>query len=286
MGEDFAGVYPDVKVTVNRSGTGSGFQKFLRADIDIAAASRSIDPNEDAALRAKHIAYIEIPIAYDGVSVIVNPQNTWADKLTLSELARAWTSRSTVRYWSDIRPSFPRERVSFYGPTDNHGTYEYFTEAIMRRKNDLREDCQKNQEYNAVIQAVSTDKDALAYVGFNYFDENKQKVRAVPIDSGNGGVEPSSETIANGSYSPLSRPLFLYVSKRSYDTKPQVKAFVWFVLGDRGEQAIADSKYVSLPKALRANVAQNVMAEKTGTFFASVRPGSRLDDLYSRVAHD
>ena len=283
MGEDFGADNSNVKVTINRSGTGSGFQKFVRGDIDIATASRSIEPKEDSDLKAKGIDYIEVPIAYDGVSVVVNPQNNWADKLTTDELKKAWQSNSTVKLWSDIRPSFPKEKINFYGPTDNHGTYEYFTEAINKKKNDIREDCQKNQEYNAIIQAVSGDKDGIAYVGFNYYDENKDKVKIVPVDSGAGPVAPSADTIANGTYTPLSRPLFLYVSKKAYDTKPQVKAFIQFALGDKGNQAVTDSKYVLLPKELHDLILKHVADETTGTLFAKVTPGTKLTDLYAKV---
>jgi len=284
MGEDFKTDNSGVNVTVNKSGTGSGFQKFIRGDIDIATASRPIEAKEDTDLKAKGIDYIEIPIAYDGVSVVVNPKNTWADKLTTDELKNAWNSKSTVKLWSDIRPTFPKEKINFYGPTDNHGTYEYFTEAIDKKKGDIREDCQKNQEYNAIIQSVAGDKDGMAYVGFNYYDQNKDKVKIVPVDSGKGAITPSATTIADGTYTPLSRPLFLYVSKKAYDSKPQVKSFVQFALGDKGNQAVTESSYVLLPKDLHELILKHVSDEKTGTLFSKVTPGTKLTDLYSKVA--
>ncbi len=283
MGEDFKTDNPDSDITVNKSGTGSGFQKFVRGEIDIATASRSIQPKEDADLKAKGIDYIEIPIAYDGVSVVVNPKNDWATSLTTDELKKAWSSTSTVKLWSDIRPTFPKEKITFYGPTDNHGTYEYFTEAINKKKNDLRADCQKNQEYNAIVQSVNGDKDGIAYVGFNYYDQNKDKVKVVPVDAGKGAVAPSAATIADGTYTPLSRPLFIYVSKKAYDTKPQVKAFVEFALGEKGNKAVTDSSYVLLPKDLHDLILKHVSDEKTGTLFATVAPGTKLADLYSKV---
>ncbi len=255
------------------------------AKIDIAAASRPIEAAEDTQLRAKCVAYIEIPIAYDGVSVVVSPQNTWVDKLTMDELKAAWNSASTIKLWSDIRPSFPREKISFYGPTDNHGTYEYFTEAVNGKKNDIRPDCQKNQEYNAIIQAVAGDRYGIAYVGFNYYDQNKDKVKIVPVDAGEGPIIPSVESIASGSYSPLSRPLFLYVSKLAYDTKPQIKKFVQFALAcTKGDQDVTESSYVVLPRGLHEAVARHVQNERTGTLFRAVKPGTKLTAIYSMVS--
>lgn len=282
MAEDFKAAHPDYSPSVNKSGTGSGFQKFTRGEIDIAAASRPIDATEDQELRQKGIAYIEIPIAYDGVSVVVNPNNTWVDHLTLKELRSAWSSTSLVKQWSDIRPSFPSQTVSFHGPTDNHGTYEYFTEAVNGKKNDLRPDCQKDQEYNSIIQAVAGDINSMAYVGFNYFDQNRDKVKIVPIDSGKGPIIPSAETIADGAYAPLSRPLFLYVSKQAYDRKIQVKAFVQFALSEAGDADVKESSYVVLPRDLHEAIVKHVRMESTGTLFRQAAPGSKLVNLYEK----
>ena len=283
MAEDFKAANPDFSPAVNKSGTGSGFQKFGRGEIDVAAASRPIDLKEDKELREKGIDYIEIPIAYDGVSVVVNPRNTWVDKLTLKELRNAWSSESQVKQWSDIRSTFPNRPIVFHGPTDNHGTYEYFTEAVNGKKNDIRAECQKDQEYNSIIQAVAGDEGAIAYVGFNYYDQNRDKVKAVPIDSGNGPVSPSEETIASGIYSPLSRPLFLYVSKKAYDRKIQVKAFVKFALSAVGDADVKESSYVVLPRDLHKEVEKYVGEERTGTLYAAVKPGTKLIELYSKA---
>lgn len=283
MAEDFKAEHPEANPSVNKSGTGSGFQKFSRGEIDIATASRPIERKEDAELRIKGIAYIEIPIAYDGVSLVVNPQNSWVDHLSMAELKRAWSSASTVKLWSDIRTGFPQSPIVFHGPTDNHGTYEYFTEAVNGKKDDLRADCQKDQDYNPIIQAVAGDKNAMAYVGFNYYMENQDKVKIVPIDSGNGPITPSESTIADGKYAPLSRPLFLYVNKASYDTKPQVQAFVKFALSGKGDADVRESRYVVLPRELHDAVAKHVEQELAGTMFARVVPGTRLKDLYTRV---
>ncbi len=282
MGEDFAKDNSGAKIVVNKSGTGSGFQKFERGEIDIATASRAIKADEVEALKKANIDFIEIPIAYDGVSVIVPPSNTWADKLTVDELKKAWGPDSTVKLWSDIRPSFPKEKITFYGPTDNHGTYEYFTEAINGKKNAIRkQDYQANQDYNAIVSSVAGDKGGIGYVGFNYFIENKDKVKAVAIDDGkDGGVLPSEDTIAKGTYVPLSRPLFLYVSKKSME-KDSVKKFIDFAL-NAGIGAVSEAKYVQLPADALGAVKKHVTDMKTGSVFMDAKPGMTIGEVLAK----
>jgi len=274
MGEDFGGKNADVKVTVNKSGTGSGFQKFERGEIDIATASRPIKPEEDAALKAKGIDYIELPIAFDGVSVVVNPQNTWASALTLDQLTKAWAPDSKVALWSDIDPAFPKEKINFYGPSDNHGTYEYFTEAVCKKKMLIRKDYQPNQEYTAIIKSVSDDKDGIAYVGYNYYDQNKDKVKALTVN----GVGPSEATILDGSYSPLSRPLFIYVAKKALE-KSAVKGFVEFALSQDGISAVTEAKYVPLPGDAYEAVRRRAASATPGSVFMTAKPGMKIKDV-------
>jgi phosphate transport system substrate-binding protein len=276
MGEDFGDNNKGVTVTVNKSGTGSGFQKFARGETDIATASRPIKDEEIESLKKANLEFIEIPIAYDGVSLIVSPQNNWVDKLTVDELNKAWAADSTVKMWSDIRPTFPKQKINFYGPTDNHGTYEYFTEAINKKKDAIRKDYQANQEYPAIVSAVAADQNGIAYVGYNYFAENQNKVKAVPVDAGSGAITPNGETISNGTYAPLSRPLFIYVSKKAYDSKPAVKAFVEYAIGTEGVGAVTEAKFVQLPQDALDAVKTHVTAGKTGTLFQSVKPGMSI----------
>lgn len=274
MGEDYGAKNADVKVTVNKSGTGSGFQKFERGEIDIAAASRPITTDEDSALKAKGIDYIELPIAFDGVSVVVNPANTWAKNLTLDQLTKAWAPDSTVKLWSDIDPSFPKEKINFYGPSDNHGTYEYFTEAVCKKKMQIRKDYQPNQEYTAIIKAVSDDKDGIAYVGYNYYDQNKDKVNALTVN----GVGPTEATILDGTYSPLSRPLFIYIAKKALD-KPAVKGFVEFALSQEGLAAVTEAKYVQLPADAYEVVRKRATDATPGSVFMTAKPGMKITDV-------
>lgn len=275
MAEDFKDGNSGTNATVGKVGTGSGMKKFIAGEIDIAGASRPIKEDEDAKLKEAGIEYFEIPIAYDGVSVVVNPQNNWVTDFKVAELQKAFAPDSTVTTWKDINPAWPADKINFYGPSENHGTYEYFTEEIVGKKNEIRKDYQANQEYTAVIQGIAGDKNGIGYVGFNYYDENKSTVKAATID----GVAPTPETIEGGTYKPLSRPLFLYVSKKSYDEKPQVKAFVNYVLTDQGLEAVSEAKYVKLPADAIAAVRKRVEAGTVGSAFMAAPAGAKITDV-------
>ncbi|AIE85293.1 PstS family phosphate ABC transporter substrate-binding protein [Fimbriimonas ginsengisoli] len=278
MGEEFGAANSDVSVVVNKAGTGSGFQKFERGEIDIATASRPIKAEEDKALKDKGIDYIELPVAFDGVSIVVNPANKWITNVTLDEMKKAWAPGSPIKMWSDINPAYPKEKINFYGPTENHGTYEYFTEAVVGKKNTIREDYQPNQEYTAIIQSVSGDKDGIAYVGFNYYDTNRDKVKALTVN----GVAPEADTILGGTYTPLSRPLFLYVSKKALADKPSVKKFVDYALSDAGLKAVTEAKYVLLPKEAYDLVRKRFEAGTAGSVFMSAKPGMKIQDVLAK----
>ena len=274
LSEDFKKDNPDVQQTVSKAGTGSGFKRFIAGEIDIATASRAIKDDEVKSLAAKKIDFIEIPIAYDGVSIIVNPGNTWATDISPAELKTAWNKDSKVTTWDQVNAKFPKEKITFYGPTDNHGTYEYFTEAINGKKNEIRKEYQANQEYTAIVSAVAGDKGGMAFVGYNYFADNKDKVKALTVN----GIGPDEKTIADGTYKPLSRPLFIYVNKASM-AKPEVKAFVDFALGDKGKAAVTEAKYVLFDDALMANIKAYVAA---GTMMKDFKPGTKLSDVYAK----
>lgn len=278
LGEDFPKDNPGVKVTVNKSGTGSGFKKFIAGEIDIATASRPIKDDEIKSLADKKIDFIEIPVAYDGVSIIVNKDNAWAKDITVEELKKAWSKDSTVATWDQINAKFPKEKVTFYGPTDNHGTYEYFTEAINGKKNEIRKEYQPNQEYTAIVQSIAGDKGGIAFVGYNYYADNKDKVNALTV----GGVAPDEATIADGSYKPLSRPLFIYVNKAKMDSNPAVKKFVEYALGEKGKEAVKEAKYVLFSDSLMKLVQDHVNAGMTGTMMKDFKPGTKLDDVYGK----
>ena len=279
MAEDFGKANSGVKLTVNKAGTGSGFKKFLAGDIDIATASRPIEAKELDEAKSKGIDFIEVPIAFDGVTVLINPANTWATNFTVDELKKAWGPDSTVKTWKDINPAWPADPVTFVGPTDNHGTYEYFTEAVNGKKNQIRKEYQPNQEYTAIIQAVAGDKNTIGYSGINYYEENKDKVRAATVN----GILPSKDTIIDGTYKPLSRPLFIYVSKKAFD-RPEIKAFINYALAE-GLSAVEEASYVKLPDDVYAAVKKRVEAGKTGSAFQGVTPGTKIGDILAKESN-
>lgn len=281
VSDDFHNDNPDLKISVSQAGTGGGFQKFIRKEIDICDASRAVTADEDAKLKAAGIQYIEVPIAYDGLSVVVNSKNTWLKTITTAELKKAWDESSTVKSWSDIRAGFPSKPVVFYGPDTSHGTFDYFTETINGKKGQQRKDYQKQTDYNALVQAVSSDEGAFGYVGYAYYVQNKDKITAVGVDAGKGAVFPSDASILDGTYSPLSRPLFMYVSKDAYDKKPQVKAFVDYVL-NKSAGAIKENGYVPLPDDAMALVKDRVKAETVGSAFLGAKPGTKIQEVLGK----
>lgn len=278
MVEDFAAVQPDVKLAANKAGTGSGFKKFLAGEVDIVTASRPIEQEEYDEAKAKGLEFIEVPIAFDGVSVVVNPGNTWAANMTLADLKKAWADGSTVRTWRDINPAWPADEITFVGPTDNHGTYEFFTEAVNGKKGNIRRAYQPNQEYTSIIQAVAGNVNTMGYVGFNFLEENKDKVKAVNVD----GIEPTLQTINDGSY-PLNRVLFLYVSKKAYE-RPEVKAFVDFALSEPGLAAVTEASYVKLPDPVYATIRERVGAGTVGTVFMGVAGAAKIEEVLKQTA--
>jgi len=276
MAEDFGKANSNVKITVNKAGTGSGFKKFLAGEIDIATASRPIEAKELDEAKAKGIEFLEIPIAFDGVTVLINPANTWATNFTLEDLKKAWGPDSTVKTWKDINPAWPADAITFVGPTDNHGTYEYFTEAVNGKKNQIRKEYQPNQEYTAIIQAVAGDKNTIGYAGINYYEENKDKVKAATVN----GVLPGNDTIIDGTYKPLSRPLFIYVSKSAFQ-RPEIKAFITYALAE-GLSAVEEASYVKLPDDAYAAIKKRVDAGTVGSAFQGVAPGTKIGDILAK----
>jgi phosphate transport system substrate-binding protein len=236
VAEEFMKLYPEVNVTVGVSGTGGGFKRFVVGEIDISDASRPIKEEEIEKAKQNGIEFIELPVAYDGITVVVNKENDWVDSLTIEELKKIWSPDSKVTKWSDIRPGWPEQRINLYGPGTDSGTFEYFTEAVNGKAGESRFDYTASEDDNVLVQGVSQDKYALGYFGFAYYLENKDRLKAVKIDSGTGPVEPTMETIREGTYKPLSRPIFIYVSKKSLE-RPEVKEFVKFYMENAGKLA-------------------------------------------------
>ncbi|MFT6747673.1 MAG: phosphate transport system substrate-binding protein [Glaciecola sp.] len=248
VAEEFREVAPKVKVTVGVSGTGGGFKKFSRGEIDISDASRSIKNKEITSCEENQITYVELAVAYDGLAVIVNPANTWVDYFTVEELKKLWepSAQGTIMKWSQIRAGWPDEEVHLFGPGTASGTYDYFAEAICGKKVGTRGDYNASEDDNVLVQGISRDKFGLGFFGLAYFEENADKLKLVGVDNGSGVIKPSLETVGNGTYAPLSRPIFIYVSNKGA-AKPEVKKFVNFYLDIAAELA-TEVGYIPLPK--------------------------------------
>jgi phosphate transport system substrate-binding protein len=236
--ERFQRENPDVRVTVGISGTGGGFERFCRGETDISNASRPIKDEEKQACSERGIEFVELPIANDALTVVVNPENDWADCLTVPQLKKIWEPGSKVRSWKDVDASFPAEELKLYGPGTDSGTFDYFTDEIVGEEGASRTDYSASEDDNVIVQGVGGDKGALGYFGFSYFEENQGRIRGVEIDGGDGCVAPSVETAQSGDYTPLSRPLFIYVKKTSLE-RPEVGDFARFVLDNSREIAEA-----------------------------------------------
>ena len=229
VAEEFQKANRGTRVTVGISGTGGGFQKFCRDEIDIADASRPITPGESEACSKAGIQFIEIPVAYDGLAVVVNPKNTWATSITVAELKKMWepAAQGKVTRWSQVRAGWPDREIHLFGPGVDSGTFDYFTEAINGKQDASRGDYTSSEDDNVIVQGVSGDENALGYFGFAYYDENKDKLKLVPVDdgeegNGKGAILPSVETVGNGTYRPLSRPIFIYPKVKALD-RPEVQ---------------------------------------------------------------
>jgi len=266
VAEEFQAATPNVRVTVGISGTGGGFKKFGAGETDISDASRPIKQSEIDAAMQNSIDFIELPIAFDGLSIVINPANTWVDKLTVAELKAIWEPGSQIKNWSQVRQGFPDVPLKLYGPGTDSGTFEYFTEAIVGKAKESRADYTASEDDNVLVQGVAGEKGALGYFGFAYFEENTDKLKLVPVDNGKSVVAPSAATIADGSYSPLSRPLFIYVSSQAV-ARPEVDAFVKFFL-DKAPSLVKEVGYVPLPASAYSIVAARFQQRKTGSAFA------------------
>jgi phosphate transport system substrate-binding protein len=247
IAEEFMKENPGVQVTVSESGTGGGFKKWTVGEIDIADASRPIKDEEKQTAAKKNIQPVEIPVAYDGIAIVVNKANTFAKELTVEELKKIWEPNSKVKMWSDVRPEWPKQPIKLYGPGTSSGTFEYFTEEIVGEPKKSRTDYTASEDDNALVKGVEGDQYSLGYFGFAYYIENKDKLGLVKVDSGKGPIEPTEKTIMDGTYAPLSRPIFIYPSSEALK-RPEVKAFVEYYL-ETAKTIVSEVGYVPLPDA-------------------------------------
>ena len=223
-----------VRVTVGMSGTGGGFKRFCAGETEISNASRPIKDSERELCAASGVEFLELPVAIDGLAVVVHPQNEAVSCLTVEELRKMWEPGSQVSRWSDVRAGLPSETIKLYGPGTNSGTFDYFTEAVMGEEDASRGDYSASEDDNVLVQGVAGDRAALGYFGYAYYQENQDKLKAVAIDAGSGCVAPTAETVASGQYAPLSRPLFLYVNRAAL-ARPEVAAFLRFYIENAPE---------------------------------------------------
>ena len=242
VAEEFRKVQPDVRVTVGVHGTGAGMKKFIAGEIDICDASRGMKEKEAASCKEKGIEFFELSVAFDGLAVIVNPKNTWCNCLTVGQLKELWRPESGVKQWKDLNLKWPAKEIKLYGPGTDSGTFDYFTKAIVGEEKASRADYTASEDDNVLVTGVQSDEYALGYFGYAYYEENKDKLKLLGVDSGAGCKKPTVEAVRDNSYAPLSRPLFIYVRKSALE-RPEGVAFVKFYLENAAELA-SDVGYV------------------------------------------
>lgn len=243
--EEFAAVAPSISITNGISGSGGGFERFANGEIAISNASREINDEESALAAQNGVGFYRFEVAYDGITVVVSAENDFIESITVDQLAQLWSADGGITNWSDLNPDWPEEPVELYGPGADSGTFDYFNEVILGEASP-RTDYNPSEDDNVLVQGVLGSPNALAYFGYAYYVENQDSLRAIPIDNGSGPVEPTVETIADGSYAPLSRPLFIYVNAEALQTDPAVQEFVRFYLATSDELA-EDVGYIALP---------------------------------------
>lgn len=273
-----------VRVTVGISGTGGGFKKFCRGAIDITGASRPILGEEMQACKAAGIEYIELPIAYDALTVVINQANDWAPSMTVAELKMIWEpeAQGKIERWSQVRAGWPDAPLTLYGAGSDSGTFDYFTEAVTGKAKSSRGDYTASEDDNVLVQGVSQDKNALGYFGYAYYGENQDKLKAVAIDNGKGAtVLPSVESVENGSYQPLSRPVFIYVKGTALN-RPEVRQFVEFYLRNAAVLA-QDVGYVPLSDAAYDSALEHLKEGRLGSVFGGESAvGITIEELLKR----
>jgi len=275
------------KVTVGISGTGGGFKKFCRGETDISGASRPILQKEIDECKEAGVQFIELPVAFDALTVAINPKNEFAKKMTVAELKKIWepAAQGKIKTWKQVNPAWPNEPLKLFGPGADSGTFDYFTEAVVGKSKSSRGDFTASEDDNVLVQGVAGDVNALGYFGYAYYEENKNKLHAVAIEdkTGKSAVLPSKESIENGTYQPLARPIFIYVNANSATSKPHVKAFVNFYL-QHGRPLIEEVKYVPLPLKDQEAVIAHWKKLKTGSGFeGKAEVGVKIIDLLSRI---
>jgi phosphate transport system substrate-binding protein len=288
VAEEFRSVRRDVSVTVGVSGTGGGFKKFLAGEVDVVDASRPIKAAELEVARQNNISFIELPVAYDALSVVVNKNNTWTESLTTADLKKIWApdSQGKVTKWSDIKSGFPDIPLQLFGPGTDSGTFDYFTEVINGKEDASRGDYTSSEDDNVIVTGVAGNEGALGYFGLAFYEANKSRLKVVAVDdqrddNGQGPQEPNAANVESGQYSPLSRPLFIYVKTTSLE-KPALEEFLTFYL-DNANSLVAEVGYVPLSQSVTALVKNRLANRIEGTLF-SATSGDSLEAMLSNQA--
>ncbi|MGB3495385.1 MAG: PstS family phosphate ABC transporter substrate-binding protein [Elainellaceae cyanobacterium] len=248
MAEEFQKVNPDVQITVGASGTGGGFEKFCNGETQISDASRGVKPEELEACAENGIEMIEVPVATDALTVVVNPENDWVSCITLDELATIWgpDAQGNIDNWNQVNPEYPDAELVLYGPGTDSGTFDYFTDVVNGEEGASRGDYTSSEDDNVLVQGVVGDVNAMGYFGYAYYFENQDSMKSLEIDGGEGCVAPTEENVLSGAYTPMSRPLFIYVSKNALEEDPAVQEFIDFYLNPENSAFVADTGYVIL----------------------------------------
>jgi phosphate transport system substrate-binding protein len=284
VAEEFQKANKGIKVTVGIGGTGGGFKKFCRGEIDISDASRPIRVDERTDCKKSNVEFIELPVALDALSVMVNPKNDWVKEMTVAELKTIWQpeAQGKIMNWKQVRAGFPDRPLKLYGAGIDSGTYDYFTAAIVGKEHSSRGDFTASEDDNVLVQGISGDLNALGFFGLAYYLENKSKLKAIGIKmkDDSKAVEPSVETARDGSYQPLSRPIFIYVSKKSVDTKPEVAKFVEFYMDkNHAAKLVKEVGYVPLPDNAYDVFAKRFKDRELGTAFHGSKIGVSIEEL-------
>jgi phosphate transport system substrate-binding protein len=287
VAEEFQKANRGLKVTVGVSGTGGGFKKFCRDEIDISNASRPISASEMADCKKAGVEYFELPVAFDALTVVINPKNTWLKQATVAELKKMWepAAQGKVTRWNQVNPQWPDQPIKLFGAGSDSGTFDYFTEAIVGKSKASRGDFTASEDDNVLVQGVSGDVNAIGYFGYAYYAENMGKLKALPIveKDGKAAVAPSEATVLNGSYQPLARPIFIYVNAKSLG-KPEVKKFVDFYM-TQGAKMAKEVKYVPLPaEAYKAGLEHMAKGKKGTVFNGKNEVGITITELLKREA--
>jgi phosphate transport system substrate-binding protein len=288
VAEEFQRTNAGARITVGISGTGGGFQKFCRGEVDIANASRPIRTVEVEACRKSGIDFIELPIAYDGLAIIGNPRNTWVDTMTVAELKRLWSpeAQGKITRWSQVRAGWPDREIHLFGAGVDSGTYDYFTSAIVGTEGTSRGDFTSSEDDNVIVQGISTDELALGFFGYAYYEANQSRLKLVPVDDGNdengkGAIAPSVDTVKNGTYQPLSRPIFIYVARKAVE-RPEVRAFIDFYL-TQGPALVREVGYVPLGDSGYRLASDRFSSRTLGSVFeGGSQVGVTLEELLAR----